>query len=666
MSAVQRIRNLGIVAHINAGKTTLSERMLFVTGRVRFMGEVDHGTAAMDYLPEEQRRGISIRAACTTLRWRDCVLNLVDTPGHIDFGAEVERTLRVLDGAVLVLDGVRGVESQTEAVWHQARTHRVPVLAFVNKLDRAVADWTRVLQSMRARMQVEVLPAVVPLLGPEGITGLIDVVSGTRTQWIEGGEVAADPRQARAALVEAAADVDASILEDFVHEREVDALRLRAALRAKVAAGQAVLVFAGSALRNRGVAELLDGIVAFLPSPLDAPAVSGLGGEVRAPSEHEPLCAFVFGSVPDGQEELAVARIYSGALVPGALLQASARAEPLRVLAMWRLHAEDREAVARAGPGDILALGGEIGVLPPGTTLFAPGHPIALAPTRLPTPVLSVVLEPRHLADRERLEAAVRRLVRADPALEVRHDPERDVLVLTGMGELHLEVAGERLRAAVGDCFRVGRPEVARRETVLRSAMGAGEWRVPELRARVAVGLRIVPDPGSGPARVRPGAGVAGPGSADLACAVSLCSSLQGRLSIGLRSGWPAHDLEVEIVSLEVEADPGVDLMPLCVEAADVALRRALVDADPRLLEPRVRLQVVCPHDALSPVLGDLRGKGVDISGVDLDGDVARVAGTAPLARMLGYATRLRSLTRGLGSFRMEPAGYAPAEGGEV
>lgn len=656
MTDVRQIRNLGIVAHINAGKTTLSERMLFATGRVRFMGEVEHGTAAMDFLPEEQRRGISIRAACTSMSWRDCTLNLVDTPGHVDFGAEVERTLRVLDGAVLVLDGVRGVESQTENVWRQARAHRVPVLAFVNKLDRPVADWPHVLQSMRDRLQVRVLPAVVPVLAPEGLTGLVDVVSGVVTNWADGGVAALDPGRARAALVEAAADFDAGILDDFVLDRPVDDARLRSALRVAVNSGQVVLAFAGSALRNRGVADLLDGIAAYLPSPLDMPAVSGQNGEVRPPAEDAPTCGLVFGTVSEAEVELAVVRVYSGVLVAGASLGATDAREPVRVQSLWRLHAEDREPVSRAGPGDIVAVGGELGELRTGATLFALGHPIALVPTRFAAPMLSVAIEPRHADDRAVLEPALRRLVRADPTLEARIDVERDVLVLTGMGELHLEVASERLRRAVGDCFRVGKPEVALRETVSRVGVGAGEWRVPELRARVAVRLRVAPAPGLGPVRVR-----LAPDLAETALAAALCRALAGRLGTSLHSGWPAYDVEVEVQDLEHEAADGVDPLPLGVEAAEVALRRALVDARPVLLQPRVRVEVACPSDALSAVLGDLRGKAAEIETVDTDGAMGRVIGIVPLTRMLGYATRLRSLTRGLGSFLLQPAGYAPS-----
>jgi len=655
VSAVGLIRNLGIVAHINAGKTTLSERMLFLAGRVRFMGEVDDGTAAMDFLPEEQRRGISIRSACTTLRWRGHVVNLVDTPGHIDFGAEVERALRVLDGAVLVLDGVRGVESQSEAVWRQAKAHRVPVLAFVNKLDRPVADWTRVVQAIRERLHARVLPAVVPIVGPDGLTGLVDVVTGTVTRFADGGTPALDPVRARAELVEAAADFDATILDDFVLERPVDDRRLRGALRTGVVSGHLVLAFAGSALHNRGVAELLDGVCAYLPSPLDMPDVRGLQGGVRAPRADVPTCALVFGSSADEGVERSVLRLYSGEIVPGTVLRATGVEAPVTVREIFRLHADDYESIQRAGPGDIVAVGGDLTGIRVGATLFSPTEPIELAPTRFATAVLGAAVEPRQVEDRPVVEAAVRRLVRTDPALEVRVDPARDVMVLSGMGELHLEVAGERLRAAVGDRFRLGRPEVAFRETVAKAGTGIGEWRVPELSARVVVGLQVAPAPGQGPARVH-----AADSLSDPVVATALADALATGLATNLRAGWPAHDLTLEITRLERDGPPDADLLPFLLEAAGVALRRALAEAEPILLQPLVRLEVSCPHDALSAVLGDLRGKEVTIEAVDMDGTAGRIRGVAPLRRMLGYSTRLRSLTRGLGSFGLEPAGHAP------
>lgn len=649
------IRNLGIVAHINAGKTTLSERILYDSGRVRFLGEVDEGTAALDYLPEEQRRGISIRSASTSVPWRGRLLNLVDTPGHVDFGAEVVRCLRVVDGVVLVLDGVRGVEPRTEAVWQQVRTLDLAALAFVNKLDRPVASWRRALDAVVARLGVRALPAVVPIAGETGLTGLIDVVTGKAVEWAPGGTAQADPARARADLVEAAAEFDPAGLEAFAHDLPVGDDALRAALRAGVVRGQLVLVFAGSALHNRGVDLLLDGIADYLPSPLDRAPVVGTDGAERAVEPDAPACALVFKSQDEGGAVWLATRVYTGRIAQGAELARSDGGAPVRVGAIARMHADEREPIAEAGPGDIVALQCQGEPLPTGVTLFAPGHPITLLPARFPEPVLSVAIEPRRTEDLAAVEAAARRLVAADPTLALRRDEARGVLLLSGIGELHLEIAAEELRATAGDRFRVGRPVVACRETITRAAAGSGEWRVAEVGGRAHVRVQVFPQPDAGPARV-----VLGEGVADDPTARALVAALTGRLATSLCEGWPAFDMVLQLDALEGEVAPGADLLPLLVEASEVALRRALADAGPVVLEPLQLVDVSCPQDALSAVLGDLRGKHVEIETIDLDGEGARVRARAPLARMLGYTTRLRSLTRGLGSFRAEHAGFGP------
>ncbi len=653
--AVAQIRNFGIVAHINAGKTTLSERILFDCGRVRFLGEVDEGTAALDYLPEEQRRGISIRAASTSVAWRDYRLNLIDTPGHVDFSAEVARSLRVLDGTVLVLDGVRGVEPQTEAVWRQTRAAGLSSIVFVNKLDRPVANWARVLDTMRLRLRVQVLPVVVPIVGDTGLVGLIDVVTGARQEWESGGAPAFDLALARSQLVEAAADFDPAVMGDFVLDRTVDVPRLRAALRRGVVAGQLTLAFAGSALRNRGVEALLDGVGWFLPSPLDRSPVLGLSGGTRAARDDEPVCAQVFRSFVEDDVSLLAVRVYSGRIDTASVLARSDQTAEFTVREVSRLHADHREVIASAGPGDIVALAGAPEDVPVGATLFAPGHRIVLALTRFPLPVLSVALEPRQADDLAAVQAAAQKLTRADPTLALRSDEARGALLLCGIGELHLEIAAERIRAVVGDRFRVGLPEVACRESVRRAAAGHGEWRIAELAARASVHLRLVPAKDSGPASVQLDSRLRGNEVAD-----RLAQQIAGRLRGSLREGWPAFDLEVHIDRMDGQVGPDVDVLPLYVEAAEVALRRALVEADPVVLQPMASVEVTCPHDALSPVLGDLRGKDVDILAIDVDGDHACVRGKVPLGKMLGYSTRLRSLTRGLGSFHLEAAGFAP------
>lgn len=636
------IRNLGVVAHINAGKTTLTERMLFDSGAQRFLGEVDDGTAAMDFLPQEQQRGISIRAANTTVSWRGCALNLVDTPGHVDFSGEVDRVLRVLDGAVLVLDGVRGVESQTETVWRQAKAQGVAVLAFVNKLDRPVADWARCLDSLRERLAVRVLPAVVPTWSADGLCGLIEVVSGARQDWRAGGEPLSDVAQARTALIEAAADFDPAVMEAFVGDLPVDAERLRAALRRAVVAGSVTLAFAGAALPNRGVELLLDGVVDYLPAPVDRTA----SGDASA-----PLRALVFGRVHEPPDAVAV-RLHAGTVAAGLEVDGS-DGQRRRVRAVLRMHASSSELTSDAGPGDIVALQLDGAPVRLGAALFTPGCPVEYPALPLAAPVLAVALEPRQAEDRAVVEGAAQALVQADPTLALRFDRAREVWLLVGMGELHLEVACDELRARVGDRFRVGRPEVDCRETIRQAGRGEGEWRLPELGMRAVVELRLHPVPHGGPATVRLGAG------AQSELGQRLAEVLAAHVRSGLNAGWPGFDFEVVVESVVGEAEGDFDaLSAVADEAAKVALRRASAMAQGYVLQPLMTIEVACPHDTLSAVLADLRGKELRAAQVDADAERSTVRGVVPLARVLGYATRLRSLTKGRGAFAMRAAGY--------
>ncbi len=656
IAAPDRIRNLAILAHINAGKTTLTERILFDTGRRGFMGAVEEGTAAMDFLPEEQRRGISISAALASVEWRGCLLNLVDTPGHVDFAAEVERTLRVVDGAVVLVDGVRGVESQTEMVWRQAQRRRLAALVFVNKLDRPTADWARSLQSLRDRLQLRVLAAVVPLVDAEGIAGLVDAISGRRIEWRAGGQPQAAVAEARAQLVEAAAETDPAVLEAFVLDRPVSDEVLIAALRRAVCEQRVVLAYAGSALCDRGVDFLLDGVRAFLPGPIDAGGIVGADGATRPPSAAAPFCGLVFRTLEEAGDGVAIVRVYSGTVRAGDVVAVAGAGGDRVVAEVARVLADDREPLPAGEAGDIVALVG-LGGVPGGATLHAPEAPIRLEPARFGSPVVTVAIEPRHPDDRARIEAAVLALAGGDPTLEARLDAERDVLLLAGMGELHVEVATERLLALVGDCFRTGRPEVAGRTTVAAPASAEAEWRVPEVGAAARVVLRIEAVPGLGPARVRRDESVSARAAAEVAAALT-----EG-LAAGLWTRWPLIDAELHLDALHVEAPDGVDPATLAVDAARIAARRLFAQATVVQLEPVVEVEVECPAEWLSAVLGDLRGKATSLKEVEVEHGRARARAVVSLRRMLGYSTRLRSLTRGLGAFFLRPAGLQPAGG---
>lgn len=654
-----KLRNLGIVAHINAGKTTLTERILYDTGKQRFMGDVDEGTAAMDYMREEQRRGISIRAAVTCVTWRGHRINLVDTPGHVDFTAEVERCLRVLDGVVVVLDAVRGVESQTQTVWRRARGRGIPGIVFVNKMDRPSADFEASVRSWEQRLEGMPVPVVTPVRRGGRLVGLLDVVEG-RLEPFDAGAPAEVPQHmvegARARLVEVCAEFDESLLADFVDDRPLDPDRLRAALRRATLEGRAVPVLAGAALPNRGVDRLLDAVCAYLPSPVDAgPVRSSEGDETRGPVREAPFCGLVFKVQREEDERLHFVRVYSGTLAPGDRVASSAGGEPFSVQELWRVHASHLEPVKRVFPGDVVVFDSPGGPST-GDTLFAPGAPIRLEPVRFPRPVLTMSLEPASEEDRPETERLATILAEEDPTLELFRDPMTGTLLVSGMGELHLEVFASRLQRRIRRPVRMGRPEVARLETVTRAATGAAECRRHEHGAgvrwmRVQVALDPVPgagrawveDAGEGPERVR-----------------AVCrEALEARLRSGLVEPWPAVDVRARLVRVESGAE-GEEAAVLALEALDVACRKAASGAGVTVLEPTMAFQVECPGETLSAVLADLRARGARIRNVESGGDAARVEGVVRLRDVLGYATRLRSLTRGLGSLELAPRGFEP------
>lgn len=667
---VARLRNLGIVAHINAGKTTLSERILFLTGKQRFFGTVDEGTATMDFLREEQERGISITAAVTNVRWKGHELNLIDTPGHVDFTAEVQRSLRVLDGVVVVLDGVRGVESQTELVWRQVLAAKVPRLVFVNKMDRPVADFLRAAESVRERLRARVAVVVIPLVHEQRLVGLVDVIRGTVTDCggVRQVDAGAANAEARAALVELLADFDEAILADFVAGTPIEAPRLDRALRGACLSGAVVPMLAGAALENFGVDLLLDAVCRYLPSPADhAPIVSLDDPDQRRPPEPEaPFCGLCF-KVQADPESGALAhfvRIYSGVLSSGVTVGSTHA--PLQVGELWRIHAGEREAVVSAGPGEVVAFAGAE-TLVTGDTLWATGHPMRLEPVRFPEPVIVTSLEPELAGDLAKVEAAAALLQREDPTLEVERDPATGAFVVRGMGELHLEVFAERLQRVAKCGVRVGRPQVAMWETISRTVGAAAECRrttsLGEAWARVEIAL--VPKPHLGSAMVEDLAGPAAVGL-QLRDRVALLEEMGALLRHGLRQPFPARDLVFQLVScsaVATEQESGV----LLLDALHVATRKAVGSAAAFLLEPVMEIEVESPGSALSAVLADLGSRGAWIQGVNSGFETATVHGLARLSALLGYATRLRSLSKGLATATLTTRGLARAgEGGET
>ncbi|MCA8957571.1 MAG: GTP-binding protein [Planctomycetes bacterium] len=654
MRPLARLRNIGIVAHINAGKTTLTERFLFRSGAQPHMGEVDEGTATMDFMPEEQERGISISAAVASLDWRGFHLNLIDTPGHVDFTAEVERSLQILDGVVVVIDGIHGVESQTEIVWRQAQAHRIPALVFINKLDRETADFEASLISLGERLGCVALPVVLPVRRDGVLVGLIDLVEDTCTLPAE-----FDPaswRPSRQAVIEACADFDESILADFVAGEGVDPERLHRALRRATMSGRVVPVLAGSALLDHGVDWLLSAVCRYLPSPLQRPRTALDGQEVH-PDPERPFCALVFKVQFDDVARLAFVRIYRGSLRPGERVGGSRHDAPFGVRALWRIHAAHREPLEELFAGDVAALEADA-LLSTGETLFAPDHPVSLEAARFPPPVLTSRIEVARASDLPEVEAAARQLCAEDPTLDLATEDETGALLVSGMGELHLGVFGERLAAAVKGSVRLGSPRVMLRQTIRTAVRASGECRRhidgAELAVRVELDAR--PVPGGGPATVVDVDPAVIPDPTLRRAARAL---LAAQLANGLAEPAPAHDLEVEIVGLTAAA-AGHGGEAALGDALAIACRRIAADGGLVTLEPFVAWSVSCPTDTLSGALSDLRSRGAEIGEVTSHGRAAEVHGELPLARLLGYATKLRSLTRGLGTLYVRPLGLRP------
>lgn len=667
---LERLRNLGIVAHIDAGKTTLSERLLFESGVEHRIGAVDEGTAVMDWMTEERERGITITAAATTLPWRDHSINLIDTPGHVDFGVEVERSLRVLDGAVLVIDAVAGVQAQTETVWRVLARRRMPALVFVNKCDRIGADFLAALASVRKRLGVRAVAVQLPLTQDGALCGVIDLIE--RSAWLaptaEGrpatrtelpAHLADDVALLRGELVEALSEGDDEILAAALEEREVPAQALRAALRARALDGSLVPALCGAALRHVGVPQLLDAVVDWLPSPLDVPPARGVSPpdgapQERAPDPKGPLCAYVFKLQAESSGDLYFLRLHSGTLTPGAPAWNPRLRRHERITRLFRMHSSARTALESAGPGEIVAVHGPKASVT-GDTLCDPSRPIALESLVSPAPVLSLVAEPVSTADREKLRAALARLVREDPSFHVAEDEGTGQWTLSGMGELHLEVVLHRLRDEFGVEARTGSPRVAYREAVRGRARGAA--RVERVLAGKevfgAVELEIEP-------RADQAAGVEVRFGPD--CAVpeafreAVAEALVGAAQVGPRFGFPLAGATLCLVG--GESRPRLDAEVGFTQAAVGALRKALEAAHVELLEPLMAFSVESPSEFAGGILADLNARKAAIGRVEAQGAQREVAGTVPLFHMFGYATAVRSLSQGRATFGMSPAGH--------
>jgi len=664
---LERIRNIGIIAHIDAGKTTVTERMLYLTGRTYKIGEVDEGTAVMDWMEQERERGITITAAATTCYWHDHRINIIDTPGHVDFTAEVERSLRVLDGGVVVLDGVAGVEAQSETVWRQADRYNVPRICFVNKMDRVGANFDRTLSMIEERLQANPLPIQLPLVSGDSYEGIIDLIEDKA--WRFDGQPDSEPIEVaipeseRATcsefqhlLIEKLAECDDQIMAAYVEGSRITAAELRNAIRKATLANIVVPILCGSALRNKGVRPLLDAIVSYLPSPTDVLPVKGTdlktGSEATRPARDDaPFSALAFKVVSDPfMGRLVYLRIYSGRVKAGEPVYNATRGNKERIGRLLLMHANRREEVTEADTGAIVATLGLKSTFT-GDTLCLASQPILLEAIRFPAPVLSVAIEPKTRVDQDKMGEALQRLADEDPTFKVTYNQETGQTVISGMGELHLEVLVNRLFSEFRVGAKVGRPQVAYKETITLPVRAEGRF-VRQTGGRGQYGhvcLELEPiERGSGfqfADRVKGGA-------LPKQYVPAVEAGIKEAMETGILAGYPLVDIKATLYDGSYHE---VDSSEIAFKmAGSMALKDGVDRAKPILLEPVMKLDVVTPEEFLGDVIGDLNSRRGYIKVVETHGDTCTIQSFVPLAETFGYTTTLRSLTQGRGTHSME------------
>lgn len=667
---LEKIRNIGFIAHIDAGKTTTTERILFYTGRTHRMGEVDEGTAVTDWMPQEKERGISITAAAVTCYWRQHQINIVDTPGHIDFTAEVQRSLRILDGGVVIFDAVNGVEPQSETVWRQADLYRVPRICFVNKMDRVGANFWRVIEMIKDRLKANPVPIQVPLGIEDSFKGVIDLIELKAIIYKEEDELGINPECVpvpeslakevvirREALLEKIAETDDELMVKYLEGEEITPEELKKALRKAVISGKLVPVLCGAALKNKGVQPLLDAIVDYLPSPLDLLPVRGVNPEtgreeVRYPKLEEPFAALVFKVHSDPYVgRLVYLRVYSGVLKGNRRVLNATRNRKERIDKILRMYANKREEVEELKAGDIGAVLGPKQTFT-GETLCIEEHPIVLESISFPEPVVSVAIEPKTQADQERMTEALQRLAEEDPTFRVKVDEQTGQTIISGMGELHLEILVDRLFREFRVEANVGKPQVAYKETITKPV------RVEGLYARQVgtrnhyghVWLELEPLPRGSGNRFE---NKVGEEKIPAHFISAIEEAVREALDAGALAGYPITDVKVSLVDGSFHPE---DSSEMAFKAAtSIAMEKGLRQGQPVLMEPFMKLEVVMPEEFIGDVLGDLASRRADVQGMELrPGGVQSVRAMVPLSEMFGYATDLRSMTQGRGTFTME------------
>jgi len=664
---ILKIRNIGIMAHIDAGKTTVTERILYYTGRSHKMGEVHDGEAVMDWMPQEQERGITITSAVTTFPWKGYEIHLIDTPGHVDFTMEVERSLRVLDGAIAVFDAVNGVEPQSETVWHQADKYRVPRLTFINKMDRVGADFRNTVEMMKDKLGAHPLLIQLPLGAEERFEGVIDLIKMKAVLWDE-ETLGATFREApipeallpeaeryREKMMEALAERSDSLMEKYLAGQEISPEEIHEVLRGATLKFNLVPVICGSALRNKGIQPLLDAVVNYLPAPEDIPPVQGFNPktgepESRRSSDQEPFAALAFKIMMDEGRKLTYLRAYSGVLRTEQEVYNSTKGKRERVARLFRMHANKKERINEVRAGDIVGAAG-LKETSTGETLCAEDHPIILERIEFYEPVTSVAVEPKSRQDQEKLDFFLQKLAEEDPTFRVRFDEDTGQTLISGMGELHLEVLVRRLLEDFHVAVNVGKPQVVYRETITRRVDGEGKFE-REIEGALHFGhvrLRLEPQ-GRGAGVAIENASSDGVIPAELIPSVE--TGIRESITNGVVAGYPVVDLKVSLLGGSYREGSS---SPLAFQvAAAMAFREGCQKAHPVLLEPIMKIEVVVPEEFLGEVIGDLGARKGRVEKIIPRGKVSAVEGFVALREMFGYSTDLRSLTQGRGTFTMQ------------
>ncbi len=679
VQSLEKTRNIGFIAHIDAGKTTVTERVLYFSGRIRKIGGVDDGTTAMDWMEQERERGITITSAATTAQWDDYTINIIDTPGHVDFTAEVERSLRILDGGVVVFDAVAGVQPQSETVWRQADKYNVPRICFVNKMDRVGADFYRTIDSISHRLQASPIAVQIPIGEEDAFLGVIDLIEGKSWTWAEEGvetpkegpvpeELIEEFRNYRGLMIEKIAETDDDLLLKYLEEEEISNQEIKDALRKATIGYRIVPVFCGTALRTKGIQPLIDGIADYLPSPLDVPPVSGTPPTsdealTRSPNPSEPFSALAFKTVSDPYiGRLVYFRVYSGTVSAGSSVYNSTNRRRERLGRIVQMHAQRREEMKEVHAGQIAAAVG-LKFTATGDTICAQDNPIVLETISFPEPVISVAVEPRSRADQDKLSDALIKLSDEDPTFKINYDDETGQTIMSGMGELHLEILVDRMKREFNVEGSVGTPRVAYRETIRNASNGVGRF-VRQTGGHGQFGHVVVEmEPGERGSGIQIEDKITG-GAIPREFIGPAQSGIREALNTGPLSGFPIIDVKVTMVDGSFHE---VDSSQVSFQiAGSMAAKDAVNRAKPVLLEPIMSLEVVTPGEFLGEALGDLGRRRAAIRNIEGQGEIQVVKASIPLGESFGYSNAIRSLTQGRASYTMEFENYAPAPEGTL